>query len=63
MSGSSVRADLERLVRIPSVSADPGSRDQLEASADVVAGQLRAAGFDDVEIISAGERAPRGPGS
>ena len=29
-----VRADLERLVRIPSVSADPSARPHLQASAE-----------------------------
>ena len=48
-----VRADLERLVRIPSVSADPSRRPQLQASADEVARQLREAGLTDVEITTA----------
>jgi cysteinylglycine-S-conjugate dipeptidase len=47
----SVRADLERLVRIPSVSADPSAEAQLRASADEVARQLRAAGLSDVEVL------------
>ena len=53
-----VRADLERLVRIPSVSADPGARRHLTASADEVAGQLRAVGLDDVDVVSAGDGLP-----
>ena len=48
-----IRADLERLVRIPSVSADPSARPQLQASADEVARQLREAGLTDVEITTA----------
>ena len=48
-----IRADLERLVRIPSVSADPSARPQLQASADEVARQLREAGLTDVEIATA----------
>ena len=47
----SVRADLERLVRIPSVSADPSAASQLRASADEVAAQLGAAGLADVEVL------------
>ena len=40
----SARADLERLVRIPSVSADPDAAPRLWASASEVAGLLRGAG-------------------
>jgi cysteinylglycine-S-conjugate dipeptidase len=47
----SVRADLERLVRIASVSADPGAAAQLRASAEQVAGLLRAAGLPEVEVV------------
>ena len=36
----SVRADLERLVRIPSVSADPAAAPNVQASADAVAALL-----------------------
>src|SRR5689334_2645695 len=53
-----VRADLERLVRIPSVSADASATPQLRASADEVARQLRSAGFGDVEVISARDGLP-----
>jgi cysteinylglycine-S-conjugate dipeptidase len=53
-----VRADLERLVRIPSVSSDPSARGDLTASADEVARQLGAAGFDDVEVVAAPEGLP-----
>jgi acetylornithine deacetylase/succinyl-diaminopimelate desuccinylase-like protein len=48
----SVRADLERLVRIPSVSADPAAAPQLAASADAVADLLRQAGLPEVEILA-----------
>jgi acetylornithine deacetylase/succinyl-diaminopimelate desuccinylase-like protein len=48
-----VRADLESLVRIPSVSADPAAKPQLQASADEVARQLGEAGLTDVAIASA----------
>jgi cysteinylglycine-S-conjugate dipeptidase len=48
----SVRSDLERLVRIPSVSADPGAAAHLRASAGEVAGLLRRAGLPEVEVLS-----------
>ena len=54
----SVRADLERLVRIPSVSADPASAAQVQASAEETAALLRQAGLDSVEILSAGGGQP-----
>ncbi|GAA3625848.1 dipeptidase [Kineosporia mesophila] len=46
-----VRADLERLVRIRSVSADAFDQSTLEDSAAAVAGLLRDVGVDDVEIL------------
>ena len=48
-----VRAGLERLVRIPSVSADPAAAHHVAAAADEVARQLGAAGLDEVEVVSA----------
>ena len=54
----SVRADLEDLVRIPSVSADPARADDVRRSAEATAELFRAEGFDDVRILSAGEGAP-----
>lgn len=45
-----VRADLEGLVRIPSVSADPGRAGEIERSAEAVAGLFRATGAPAVEI-------------
>jgi acetylornithine deacetylase/succinyl-diaminopimelate desuccinylase-like protein len=54
----SVRADLEDLVRIPSVSADPARKDDVRRSAEATAELFRAEGFDDVQILSAGEGAP-----
>jgi cysteinylglycine-S-conjugate dipeptidase len=48
-----VRADLERLVRIPSVSADPSGRSHLEHSADVVARQLEDSGLPEVDVVTA----------
>jgi acetylornithine deacetylase/succinyl-diaminopimelate desuccinylase-like protein len=47
----SVRADLERLVRIPSVSADPSAAAELQASAEEVAALLGGAGLTDVEVL------------
>jgi acetylornithine deacetylase/succinyl-diaminopimelate desuccinylase-like protein len=54
----SVRADLEALVRIPSVSADPARKDDVRRSADATADLFRAEGFDDVRILSSGGGAP-----
>jgi len=54
----SVRADLEALVRIPSVSADPARREDVRRSAEATADLFRAEGFDDVRILSSGGGAP-----
>jgi cysteinylglycine-S-conjugate dipeptidase len=54
----SVRADLEALVRIPSVSADPARKDEVQRSAQATADLFRAEGFDDVQILTAGQGAP-----
>ena len=48
----SVRAGLERLVRIPSVSADPAAAAQLRASAGEVATLLREAGLPEVGVLT-----------
>ena len=50
----SVRRDLEDLVRIESVWADPGRRDEVHRSAKAVADLLSQAGFADVRIVSEG---------
>lgn len=50
----SVRADLEDLVRIESVWADPARRDEVHRSADAVSKLLSDAGFGDVRIVSEG---------
>src|SRR6202451_2127526 len=47
----SVRADLERLVRIPSVSADPTASPYLRDSAAEVAARLEAAGLPEVDVL------------
>jgi acetylornithine deacetylase/succinyl-diaminopimelate desuccinylase-like protein len=49
----SVRADLERLVRIPSVSADPAAAPQVQASANEVAALLGRAGLPEVDLLTA----------
>lgn len=49
-----VRADLEDLVRIPSVWAQPEHAADVYASAAAVAELLRGAGFAEVEIVSEG---------
>jgi cysteinylglycine-S-conjugate dipeptidase len=48
----SVRADLDRLVRIPSVSADPAAAPHVQASADEVAALLAGAGLPEVDILT-----------
>ncbi|MFN8227217.1 MAG: dipeptidase [Mycobacterium sp.] len=65
----SVRADLEDLVRIPSVWADPPRRDEVDRSARAVADLLTGAGFAHVRIVSEGgapaviARRPAPPGA
>ena len=55
-----LRSDLEDLVRIESVSADPARAAEVQRSAEAVAALFRAEGFEDTEIVSAREdgRAP-----
>jgi len=50
----SVRDDLENLIRIQSVWADPARRDQVHRSAQATADLLSQAGFGDVRIVSEG---------
>ena len=50
----SVRRDLEDLVRIESVWADPHRRPEVRRSAQAVADLLSQAGFGDVRIVSEG---------
>jgi acetylornithine deacetylase/succinyl-diaminopimelate desuccinylase-like protein len=52
------RADLERLVRIPSIWADPSRADDTRRSAEAVADLARDAGAADVTIIEADGGAP-----
>ncbi len=53
----SVRADLEQLVRIPSVSAAPEHADDVEASAEATRALFAAEGFD-TQILRSGGGAP-----
>ena len=48
-----IRQDLEDLVRIESVSADPARAAEVQRSAEAVAELFRAESFDSVEIVSA----------
>jgi acetylornithine deacetylase/succinyl-diaminopimelate desuccinylase-like protein len=50
----SVRADLEDLVRIESVWADPARRAEVHRSAEMVSKLLAQAGFDDIRTVSEG---------
>lgn len=50
----SVRADLESLVRIESVWADPDRRPEVRRSAEAVSKLLSEAGFGDVRIVAEG---------
>ena len=49
-----LREDLAALVAVESVGADPGRRDQVDASAEAVAALLTQAGCPDVRIVAAG---------
>lgn len=53
-----VRADLEALVRIPSVSNAEFDQAHVAASADAVVALLRGAGLDDVQVFSVPSGAP-----
>jgi cysteinylglycine-S-conjugate dipeptidase len=48
----SARADLEALVRIPSVSADPDAAPYVRASAEAAADLLSRAGLPEVEVVT-----------
>jgi cysteinylglycine-S-conjugate dipeptidase len=48
----SVRADLERLVQIPSVSADPAAASHMQESSLIVAALLSNAGLADVDVLT-----------
>ncbi len=50
----SVRPDLEDLVRIQSVWADPARRAEVHRSAEAVSKLLSEAGFGDIRIVSEG---------
>jgi acetylornithine deacetylase/succinyl-diaminopimelate desuccinylase-like protein len=48
------RADLEALVRLPTVSADPARAGDVERAAEVVAAHARDAGAAEVDVVRAG---------
>jgi acetylornithine deacetylase/succinyl-diaminopimelate desuccinylase-like protein len=52
------RADLERLVRIPSIWADPAHADDTRRSAEAVAALAQDAGGSDVRIVAVAGGAP-----
>ncbi len=52
------RADLERLVRIPSIWADPAHADDTRRSAEAVAELARGAGAADVAVVAVDGGAP-----
>jgi acetylornithine deacetylase/succinyl-diaminopimelate desuccinylase-like protein len=52
------RADLERLVRIPSIWADPTHREDTRRSAEAVAALAADAGADRVDVVAAPDGAP-----
>jgi cysteinylglycine-S-conjugate dipeptidase len=47
-----VRADLDALIRIPSVSADPGAAAEVRRSADLIAGLFRDVGSPQVDVLT-----------
>ncbi|MFL6001556.1 MAG: dipeptidase [Nocardioides sp.] len=53
-----IRSDLEDLVRIESVSADPARAQEVQRSAEAVADLFRAEKFETVDIVSADGGAP-----
>jgi acetylornithine deacetylase/succinyl-diaminopimelate desuccinylase-like protein len=55
-----IRSDLEDLVRIESVSADPARAAEVRRSAEAVAELFRAEGFEETQVVSARDdgRAP-----
>ncbi len=55
-----LRADLERLVRIPSVSNQAFDQAHVRASADAVAGLLRDAGMPEVHVLTVTPAGGRG---
>jgi acetylornithine deacetylase/succinyl-diaminopimelate desuccinylase-like protein len=55
---SAARADLEALVRIPSIWADPTHRDDTRRSAEAVAALARDAGAESVDVVAAVGGAP-----
>jgi cysteinylglycine-S-conjugate dipeptidase len=58
-----IRADLEELVRIPSISASPEHADDVRRSATATAALLTDAGLQDVEVLGLEGMAPAVTGS
>lgn len=54
----SIRTDLERLARIPSVSVPAFDQNHVQASAELTATLIRDAGIEDVKIVSVPGGAP-----
>ena len=46
------RAELESLVRIPSISADPGHAGDVRDSANAVAALMRESGLNEVRLLT-----------
>jgi acetylornithine deacetylase/succinyl-diaminopimelate desuccinylase-like protein len=57
-AAGTARAELESLVRIPSISADPERRPDVEASAHATAALLEAHGLEAVRLASVGGAPP-----
>jgi acetylornithine deacetylase/succinyl-diaminopimelate desuccinylase-like protein len=55
---SGVRADLERLVRIPGIAFDGFDHSHLDRSAEATADLLRGAGLPDVRVVRIGDGRP-----
>ena len=55
---AAARTELEELVRIPSISADPDRRDDVRASADATADLLRAHGLESVRLAGVDDSHP-----
>ena len=55
---AAARSELEDLVRIPSISADPDRRGDVRASAEATADLLRAHGLESVRLASVEDSHP-----
>lgn len=57
-AGDRARAELEALVRIPSVGAEPGHRSDVDASAEATAALLEDHGLERVRLATVGDAPP-----